>query len=85
MATPQNLEIDGPGSDFLVLLRDLGHLDEPALEVLTGQLVARAHNGQVVTLAEVREAAATLLFEREAGLRADARDVLTAEWGRMFY
>ena len=82
---PQHLEIDPRGSDFLNLLRDLGHLDEPTMEALTGRLVAVAHPGKLVTFEEVRQLAATLLFEKEAGLRPEARDLLSAEWARIFY
>ena len=85
MTPPQHLEIEPRGSDFLNLLRDLGHLDEATMEALTGRLVATAHPGKVVSFAEVRLLAATLLFEKEAALRSDARDLLSAEWARIFY
>ena len=82
---PQHLELEPRASDFLNLLRDLGHLDEPALEALTGRLVATAHPGKVISFAEVRQLTATLLFEKESVLRPDARDLLNAEWSRIFY
>ncbi|HNC96777.1 MAG TPA: hypothetical protein PLA94_02285 [Myxococcota bacterium] len=81
---PQHLELDPRGSDFLNLLRDLGHLDEAALEQLTGMIVATARPGKSVSFAEVRQLASAFLFEREASLRPEARELLQAEWARIF-
>ncbi len=81
---PQHLELDPRGSDFLNLLRDLGHLDEAALEQLTGMIVAKARPGKSVSFAEVRQLTSAFLFEREAALRPEARELLQAEWARIF-
>lgn len=81
----QHLELEPRASDFLDLLRDLGHLDDAGLEALTGQLVGQPRQSRVVTFQELRRAAAVYLFEREAAMRPDARELLTAEWARLFY
>jgi hypothetical protein len=82
---PQHLELEPRASDFLTLLRDLGHLDEPMLEALTARLVGEGHAGKQVSFIELKAAIATLLFERENALRPDIRDLLQAEWARLFF
>lgn len=84
-APVQHLELEPRASDFLELLRDLGHLDDAAVEALTGQLVASHRSENVVTFDEMRRAAATWLFDHEAALRPESRELLTAEWSRLFY
>jgi hypothetical protein len=82
--TVQHLEFEPRAGDFLELLRDLGHLDDAAVERLSGALVASPH-GRVVAFAEVRRAAAVALFDAESSTRPDARELLTQEWARLFY
>jgi hypothetical protein len=81
----QHLELEPRASDFLELLRDLGHLDDAGIEGLTGALVSKAHDGHVVTFEEVRRAAAVKLFETEGTMRSEARELLGAEWPRLFF
>lgn len=81
----QHLELEPRASDFLELLRDLGHLDDAGVESITGSFVAKAHPGQVVTFDEVRRAVAVKLFEAEGALRPEARELLGAEWPRLFF
>jgi hypothetical protein len=66
------------------MLRDLGHLDDAAVEKLTKQLVANPRAGSLVTFDEVRRAAATLLFDAEPNLRPEAKELLGQEWSRLF-
>lgn len=88
MALPlpvQHLELEPRAADFLDLLRDLGHLDPAAADKLAGELVAHTRPDKLVRLEDVKRAAAILLFESESTLRPDARELLAAEWGRLFY
>jgi hypothetical protein len=80
----QHLELEPRAGDFLEMLRDLGHLDEPAVERLTEKLVAQPRAGRVVTYEELRRAAAILLFDAESGMRSDSKELLTQEWARLF-
>lgn len=80
----QHLEFEPRAGDFLEMLRDLGHLDDAAMERLTAELVSQARPGRVVTFDEVRRATAVLLFDAESSMRPDARELLTAEWPRLF-
>lgn len=80
----QHLELEPRAGDFLELLRDLGHLDDTAVEKLTAQLVAQPRAGRVVTFDELRRAVAIHLFDAEKGLRPDARELLAQEWPRLF-
>jgi hypothetical protein len=80
----QHLELEPRAGDFLEMLRDLGHLDEPAVERLTEQLVAQPRPGRVVTYEELRRAAAILLFDAETNMRAESKELLTQEWARLF-
>lgn len=88
MALPlavQHLELEPRAADFLDLLRDLGHLDALAVDKLAAELVATPRPEKLVRLEDVRRAAAILLFESEGALRPDAKELLSAEWGRLFY
>jgi len=80
----QHLELEPRAGDFLELVRDLGHLDDAAVERLTEQLVAQPRAGRVVTFDELRRAVAIHLFDAENGLRSEARELLTQEWPRLF-
>ncbi|MFN7147705.1 MAG: hypothetical protein ACK4YP_28305 [Myxococcota bacterium] len=82
--TIQHLELDPRASDFLEMLRDLGHLDDAAVEKLTTQLVASPRPGRLVTFEELRRAVAMLLFDAETTMRPDARELLAQEWPRLF-
>jgi hypothetical protein len=82
---PQQIEFEPRAGDFIELLRDLGHLDDAALERLSGALVAQPR-GRVVSFDEVRRAVATAFFDTDAtSARSENREVLAAEWGRLFY
>jgi hypothetical protein len=82
--TPQHLELEPRAGDFLELLRDLGHLDDAAMEKLTGQILSQTRPGRVVSFEDARRAAAVYLFDNEANLRPDARELLSQEWARLF-
>jgi hypothetical protein len=86
MAHPsfQHIDISPAASDFLELLRELGHLDEAGMDELTGSLMRHATKPPVVELADVRRAAAIFLFDAPASMRPEARDLLASEWGRLF-
>lgn len=81
--------MDPRASDFLELLRDLGHLDDAAIERLTARLLqasgARAGRRPVVSFEEVRRATAQLLFEAEDSMKPESREILMQEWGRLFH
>lgn len=79
----ETVDLDPLAADFLELLRELGHLDDAAIDRLTGNLV-REGGSRVVTLQDVRRAAATSLFASESELRPEQREVLQAEWSRLF-
>ena len=82
---PQHLEMDPRAGDFLELLRDLGHIDDTGIERLSTELLADQRPDRVVSYDEVRRAAARMLFEGEVRLRSDQRDLLDAEWARLFF
>ena len=81
--------MDPRASDFLELLRDLGHLDDAAIERLTARLLEasaeRPGRRPVVGFEEVRRATAQLLFEGEEGMKPESRELLWQEWGRLFH
>ena len=81
----QHLDLDPRAADFLELLRDLGHLDSAGIERITGDLVATTRTERRVGFEEVRRAAAKLLFDQEGTMRPEARELLQAEWGRLFF
>ncbi len=66
------------------MMRDLGHLDDEAVERITGQLVAGPRAGVMVTYEEMRRVVGIALFDAEAGMRPEARELLAAEWPRLF-
>jgi hypothetical protein len=80
----QHLELEPRAGDFLEMLRDLGHLDDAAVERLTAQFVAQPRQGRVVTYDELRRAVAILLFDAETAMRAESKELLSAEWSRLF-
>jgi hypothetical protein len=80
----QHLEFEPRAGDFLEMLRDLGHLDDVAIEKLTSDLVSQQRPGRLVTFDEVRRATALALFDAETAMRPDARELLTQEWPRLF-
>lgn len=79
----QHVDITPEASDFLELLRELGHLDDTAIESLTTGLMQKAGAGGV-GLQDARRAAAAWFADNEAHLRPEARELLNAEWGRIF-
>lgn len=81
----QHLEFEPRASDFLGLLRDLGHLDQAAFDKITAALVSKPRADGRITLEEVRRAAAAHLFEAEGSLRPDQKEILAGEWPRLFY
>ena len=83
-AAYQHVDITPEASDFLELLRELGHLDDASIEALTAGLMREARPGLAVGLADVRRAAALWLVDNEARLRPDSRELLALEWGRLF-
>ena len=80
----QHLELDPQGSDFLTLLRDMGHVDDALVEELTSRLVLRSGESRQISFRELRQHIAALLFEREPTMRPELREVLRSEWGRFF-
>jgi hypothetical protein len=80
----QHLDFEPRAGDFLELLRDLGHLDDAGMDRLTSLLVAQPRASRTVTFEEVRRVAAGILFDREAALRPEQRELLAAEWPRLF-
>ena len=86
MRTPyQHVEMVPEASDFLDLLRELGHLDDTAIDSLTAALMQSATQGTAVTFADARRAAAGWLADNETHIRPENRELLQAEWGRLFY
>lgn len=80
----QHIDITPEASDFIELLRELGHLDDTAIEALTTGLMQNASAGGGIGLQDARRAAATWFADNEAQLRPEARELLNAEWGRIF-
>jgi hypothetical protein len=70
-------------ADFLELARELGHLDEVAIERLTGALVSRGPR-RALDLREMRCQVAIAIFGAEEKLRPEQRELLAAEWARLF-
>lgn len=86
MTTPyQHVDLSPEASDFLELLRELGHLDDAAIDALTAQMMQEATAGQALALHDAKRAAAVWLADHENQLRPEARELLQAEWGRLFY
>jgi hypothetical protein len=83
--TVQHLDLEPRAADFLELLRDLGHLDPTAMDSLTGELVRLGRPDRRVLFEDVRRMAASWLFDHEASLRPEQRDLLATEWARLFY
>jgi hypothetical protein len=85
MATPtEHLDMEPRASDFVELLRDLGHLDDAAMERLTEHFLRSRSGSAPITYDDARRAAAVLLFDAEDGLRPESRELLSAEWTRLF-
>ena len=84
-AAVQHLDFEPRAADFIELLRDLGHLDNAGVDRLTSEFVGAARPDRRITFDEVRRAAAVLLFDGEGGMRPEARELLQAEWGRLFF
>lgn len=82
-----HLEMEPRAADFLELLRDLGHLDERTVDLLTDGLLnarqAESKTTRPVTFDELRRAAALLLFQGDH-LRPEQRELLDQEWARLF-
>ncbi len=86
MSTPYvHVDLQPEAADFLELLRELGHLDDTAIEALTAELMQSARPGVALTLDDARRAAAVWLTDHETSLRPDAREVLKTEWARLFW
>jgi hypothetical protein len=85
MPAPEaHFELEPRAADLLELLRDLGHLDDAAVDAVTSGLVEAARPGRVVSFDEVRRAAAVHLFAHEESLRPEAKELLGQEWARLF-
>jgi hypothetical protein len=82
--TIQHLELEPRAGDFLEMMRDLGHMDDASVEKLTGKLVSEGRSGRQITFEELRRAVAIHLFESEATMRPEVREVLNQEWARLF-
>ena len=80
----EHVEMEPAAADFIELLRDLGHVDDAAVERLTNELMNAGSATRPVTLDDVRRHAAVFLFEAQPGMRPDQRDLLGAEWDRLF-
>ncbi len=81
----QHVDIAPEASDFLELLRELGHIDDAAVDSVTSALMADAAPGARVGIAEVRRACAIWLTERAETMRPEARELLQLEWPRLFF
>jgi hypothetical protein len=79
-----HIELDPRGADFLSLVHNLGHIDDAAMEILTTRLLSKSRPDNKVGFEELRQEIAAFLFEREGSMRHDTRDLLSAEWGRLF-
>ena len=78
------LSFEARAADFLELLRDLGHLDEGAVEAVCSGLVSASRSDGVIRFDEIRRAVAVHLFDHESRLRPEARELLAQEWARLF-
>ncbi len=83
-ASYEHVDIEPAASDYIELLRELGHLDDASIEALTSDLMRAGSGGKPVTLADVRRQAAIQLFDLREQMRPDQRELLDAEWGRLF-
>ncbi len=82
--TYEHVEMEPAAADFLELLRDLGHVDDDGVERLTNELMSAGSAARPVTLHDVRRHAAAFLFDAQPGMRPEQRDLLSAEWDRLF-
>ena len=79
-----HVEIEPAASDFLELLRELGHVDDLVIDQLTAQLMKAADGKHAVSHADARREAALHLFSARDGMRPEARELLDNEWPRLF-
>ena len=79
-----HLEFEPRAADLLELLRELGHLDDSAIEAIVAPIVTTPRTARVITYDEIRRAAAIHLFDKEPQLRSDMKEALGAEWLRLF-
>ncbi len=84
-AAYQHVDITPEASDFLELLRELGHLDDAAVDAITSSLMSSAAPRVQVDLSEARRACALWLTDQAERLRPEARELLYAEWPRLFF
>lgn len=81
----QHVEIAPEASDFLELLRELGHLDDAAIDSITSALMSNAGPRATVDIADVRRACALWLTDQADRMRPEARELLQLEWPRLFF
>lgn len=79
-----HVEIEPAASDFLELLRELGHVDDVVIDQMTSELLQGSDGKTAVSLADARRVAAVHLFNAQAAMRPEARELLTSEWPRLF-
>jgi len=80
----EHIDLEPRAADFLALLRDLGHVDDATMERITSTLVTGARAGGAIGFDETRRVAAIALFEQEARMRPEAKELLGTEWSRLF-
>jgi hypothetical protein len=83
---PIRVRLSGSAQQFITMLRDFGHLDEPGIEQLL-MVLAEAY-GEVdeveVDLDDVRRVAADMLFERAPDELAMGEGILAEDWAILF-
>lgn len=79
-----HVEIEPAASDFLELLRELGHVDDLVIDQMTSELLQGSDGKSAVSLADARRVAAVHLFDAQAAMRPEARELLASEWPRLF-
>jgi hypothetical protein len=81
----QHVDIAPEASDFLELLRELGHLDDAAVDFISSSLMTGAAANASVQLHDVRRACAVWLTDHADSMRPEAKELLQLEWSRLFF
>ena len=79
-----HIEIDPAASDFLELLRELGHVDDLGIDQMTAELLQASDGQKPISFADARRVAALHLFTAQATMRPEVRELLMNEWPRLF-
>lgn len=79
------LDVDAAASALLDILVEIGHLDDRLLGLVNDRLLDLELSTGKIGLADVRRAAAHVIFEHEDEVDPEFLRVIGQEWGLLFY